>query len=120
MMLSALPIVIVFLFYVIYRQANPVFAELSDKAFNKIVEWIGNIFKHISFIRIMFVAVGVFLLSGVLFQRGNLFFANEDGQFIDKIHRKKNRIFSPHILMHFKNEFLSGIILLVLMNTMNW
>ena len=116
LMLSGLPVIIVIIFFMIYRVSNPMFANFTDRFFEEIGAWFQNIFRHISFVRILFILSGIILLSALLFNRGYHVFAREEEQFNDKISRKRRALRWPFLRLDFRNEYLSGIILLVMMN----
>jgi hypothetical protein len=114
--LSGLPIAIVIIFYLIYRAANPVFAEVTDKIFENIADWVNNFFKYISILRILFILSGVLVLSGILYSRRINLFVKEESQLNDDISRKRRFVRWPFLKLDLKNEYMSGILLLVLMN----
>jgi len=117
-MLTLLPLLIVIIFFTIYRVANPMFANFTDDILKNIGDWINNILKHISLARILFIIAGIIILSAFLINRGYNVFAKEEQQFTDDITRKRKIIRWHYLPMGFKNEFLSGMILLVMMNIM--
>jgi hypothetical protein len=119
LLLSLLPVAIGLIFLVIYRVANPVFAEVTDNAWNSFSRYIRDIFRNISLVRILFLAFGLFLISGILIHRGYTFFKQEEEGFSDGITRqRKSRGMYPYLRMGFKNEYISGIMLMVIMNAM--
>lgn len=116
--LALIPLTVGLLFFIIYRVANPIFAELTNSFWKTIEDWFTELFKHISFARIMFLLLGLGIISGLLIHRGYQLFQREDAQFANDIVRTRKRTLFGYISMDFKYEVISSLILLVLMNIM--
>jgi len=132
--LAIIPLIIVFIFYFIYAVSNEKFNFYSQKVFNNISDFIFNILKDYSFVRFMFILLGLILLTGVLHGRSLPLIKNLDLLFTEKLIRNKslkliwltnNKKYIPlfrviNIFRRKMNALVSenriGIILLILVN----
>ncbi len=117
-LVSIFPILIGVVFFMIYRISNPIFAEVTDTFWKEIGIKISELLKHISVLRMLFVLLGLFLLSGMLIHRNYSLFAHEEALLADSITRKRSKPWSAYFSIAFKNEYWSGLILLIIMNLM--
>lgn len=116
--ISLIPLLVALLFFIIYRTANPVFADITDHLLTHIEHWITRFFETISVARILFLILGLFIISGILFVRRNRIFKKEESQYSDHIPRVRKRIARKFLNMEFRHEYISGMVLLVLVNAM--
>jgi hypothetical protein len=115
---SMLPVFIVMVFYFIYTVGNPVFADLGNRFFREIGHWIEVFFRNISPLRLLFILSGLVLISGILYHRNPFKLLKAEEELKDDLVRSRMRFRIPFLRMDFRNEFLGGIILMVLMNLM--
>ncbi len=123
--LSLLPLLFLFIFYWIFKFANPVFDKLSDDFFSAINDWIVKVFGEISFARVWLFILGFILLGWACFNAGFNQFAKSESGFNDQIIRRRfpRRTLHPYqqrkvrpLKMGLKNEHITGIILVVMLN----
>lgn len=117
--LSIIPLIAFGVFFGIFRVANPVFLELSDQVFFQIQSFFQNIFLHISFPRLVFVLLGIYLIISILYRWQVLDFIlqNElkESETVKRIREKS--IFSFKTLA-LKSECQTGVILMVMVNVL--
>ena len=132
--LAFIPVVIFVVFYSIYAYSNPVFNSYSNTFWNTIGEYLYKIFIDYPVLRFIYIFFGLFLVTGILFNRKITVFSDIDSSFLDSLLR--NREFKTHSrvkplkkrsLMYdlfsykfkpntLKLEYKMGLILIVMMN----
>jgi len=134
--ISAIPIFILWLFYIIYKNANPVFDKLSVKFLDIFMKYLTPLFKNISFAHILFILLGLGLTAWVLFKTELGHIILQQGKMSDNLIRRKKKLTeaekqslrqlhekSPSfyrsrfaLKLRLKYELLSASILLILIN----
>ncbi len=109
--LSIVPLILVGVFYGLYALANPAFANLSGRAWNKILPWI---IPNIDVNRTLFFLAGLAITSGLLWP------THLCAEFREKIkakvllrNRKPNALFG---FMDLKMEYRSALVLMISLN----
>ncbi len=133
--LAVLPVLIFIVFYSIYAYSNPIFNDYSNSFWDEIRKFLDRIFIDYPFARIMLIFFGLFIVTGVLYNRGIKVFLKLDESFLNTLIRDKYRKISSRIgvrtdlLKAFKNlfkfkmkslltEHKIGIILLIMVNAL--
>jgi len=124
-----IPIIIFIIFFVIFRIANPVFDKLSSGLLNSIGEFLYHAFREISFVRLVFFAMGLWLISGVFLNSNYNYFSKNEIHQHDVISRIRNKILpliSPagkpliitkkRLSLALKKENLAAIVLMASVN----
>jgi hypothetical protein len=108
------PLFIAFIFILIFRQANPVFMKYTDSFMETISQWLANV----SWAWFFFMILGLLVITAILY-RGiypkNFDFELEKG---DVALRKRKYLDKeiPNRFTRFKNEYLSGVVMILLVN----
>jgi len=128
---ALIPIFVLIIFYIIFKNANPVFEKFSDKIFQNINDLFSEIFKNISFGRIIFTLWGLSVIAWIIFNSKNNFFSEFEKQFKEIVERKREKrvIFqianqannlnnraNNKIKLNLKNEFRTAILLIISIN----
>lgn len=130
-----IPIIILLLFSMLYRFANPVFGEFINESMLAIGNFFTRFFSWFSWERFGFLVAGLFVTCGLLLKSSNNWFSTADLQKTDILLRRKNDIvawkktgwydllfiFIGKIatgVMALRNENRTGIITLVLLNVL--
>lgn len=133
--LAILPVLIFIIFYSIYAYSNPIFNDYSNSFWDEIRKFLDRIFIDYPPARIVFIFFGLFIATGVLYNRGIKVFLKLDESFLNTLIRDKYRKISSRIgvrtdllkafkkLFKFKMKSLLtenkiGIILLIMMNAL--
>jgi hypothetical protein len=132
--LSLIPVLILWAFYIIYKIANPVFDSLAIRFFNWIINHVSPYFKNISILHIGFILFGFAITSWVLFKTNLSHILQRQSGMSDHLNRTrknlnykyrlnkgivKESIFygnKPAISLKLKSEFISALVLLILIN----
>jgi len=127
--LSIFPLIILFLFYVIFINANPVFDDFSNRFFNSFSDFITPFFKAISFARLIFILFGFVIIAWVLIKIDLHKVLTKESKKNECIIRKRKKrrkiIINPDdtsykynfsISLGLKYEFISALILLIFVN----
>ncbi|NJO88135.1 MAG: hypothetical protein HC831_03580 [Chloroflexia bacterium] len=104
--LSLVPIVILFVFYSIYINANPVFENYAAKLLRKVGEALANFFEAISFARMLFIVLAMFVTAWFLFKTNLEFlFKKESLKKQNLIRKRLKRHFpSPEYIRNLKDN----------------
>lgn len=89
MKIAIIPLIILYVFYWIFKFANPVFDQITDSFFGAINERIVQVFKTISIVRILLFVFGLFILSWGLFGGYHKWAIAEESKLNDTIQRKR-------------------------------
>lgn len=111
-----IPIVIILLFILLYRNSNPVFDELVSDFLNSINDCLVLFFENVDFALFLTILICLFISNLIVFKTINKKIIDSDinGSFILKrIKIKKNRFFKFNDL---KNEYKAGVFLLFVLN----
>jgi len=120
--LTIIPFLVLIIFYIIFRIANPIFNELMHNITARVVEFFEEIFNNFPWIRFLFILLGIFLISGIIYNGHIKKFANKDISNKDIIFRKrkkqkpeKQRKLKVNPI-RLKDETRTGIILIISVN----
>ncbi len=123
--LTLIPLVVLFIFYWIFKFANPIFDEISTKFFTKIGDWLRELFKDISATQVLFVIWGFTLMIYFLYKKINAKEIEFENNYSDKIIRQrkpkdKKGIYSTvrKLKLDLVNEYRTGLILIFLINAL--
>jgi len=134
--LSVLPLVVLLVFYSIYINANLVFNDYAGKVLSRIGEALANFFESISFVRILFVILGLLITAWFLFKTNLSFLHKKESkknqilirtrvkqlfpnpEYIRRLKEKTPVLYRRRFALSFKlkNEYISAIVLLLLVN----
>ncbi len=120
--LSLVPMVALFIFYWIYKLANPVFDELSSHFWNTIGDSIADVFKNFSFDRIFFGMIGLLIAVIALFQPAIQSVLESELRLFDRLFRTKKRYGKKKASLHYfktlslLDEYQSALIMVGLIN----
>jgi hypothetical protein len=93
--LALLPLMFFTVFYAIYAYSNPMFNSYSVTFWDKVGEYLYDIFVNYPLLRFIFIFFGLFLIMGVLYNRNIKIFSTMDNAFLDLLHRdKENKVYS--------------------------
>lgn len=130
--LFILPLIVVFLFSLIYRMANPVFDSYLYDFENWIGSFIGNLFERLSLSSLLFFIVGFFLTGALLIKSSRTYFVKRDAlksvtiirerrtkrtvnnHFMSEGNPRSNLKFPMIPVLGLKNERYSAIVMLSL------
>lgn len=107
--LSLIPLLFLILYSVLFSAGNPVFKDYSQAAFGNIFHW----FEDFQWGQFFFLLLGVFILRWG-FMRTRKGFLKLSGQ--DKLQRRRKRVDLSGLQVHLKREYISAIILFVMLN----
>lgn len=124
--LIMIPLGVLFVFYLIFLAANPIFAEISGDFWNAIGNMIEYFFDDLTLAKMVFIVFGTALITWTLFSAVFPFFEVSESQKYNDIDRNKikgkflemkKRGYRLKLKMNsLKNEYRSVLILLVSIN----
>jgi len=111
-----IPLIIIVVFIVIYRNSNPIFDDFVEHVNEYIQKGFNSIFKNFDFVIVITFIIGL-ILSNFFFLRtynGNVIKNDiESSDELKRIRRKKYKNYKTYAL---KNEYKAGIFLLCILN----
>ena len=113
-----IPLFIIFLFIIIYRNSNPVFDKLISNFLNFTYKYIALFFENIDFTLFFTILICLFISNLIIFRTIDKNSIDNDinASFLLKRTKvKKNRFFKFNDL---KNEYKAGIFLLIVLNVL--
>jgi hypothetical protein len=121
--LTLIPIVVLYIFYWIFKFANPVFDDLSDQFFTTILEGLRMIFKNITVLEILFTVWGFIITGWFMYKMRNDYVVYDELKNNDIIIRKRRKkIINKYLYgktglkMRLKNEYRSGLLMIAAVN----
>ncbi len=117
-----MPLLILPIFYALFVGANPKFAKLSDKIFGKFFDFIEMLFENISFLMLVFYALGFFVMIYIVYKRDLLDLVKKELGFKEnlfRVRKKKNPYKQNNakgLLSGLKMEYLSSLVLVIMLN----
>lgn len=112
-----IPLFIVFLFLVIYANANAVFGDLFDKTFNRLFQALATLFEEIDFSIVTVTIFGLFVSVILLFHTANTKWIDRDREAMDVLSRIRKRWKHWSVPMNaLKTEYRAALFLLISLN----
>jgi hypothetical protein len=111
-----IPIIIILIFIVLYRNSNPLFDNLLARILKSFSEAIDYIFKNIDFQILGTFIFGLLFSNFLILRSGNQKIKTKDASSTDKLFRSKNNIFRYRNTTGLKNEYKAGVFLLLALN----
>lgn len=113
---SIIPLLVLSLFFFIFKAANPRFDSLTANFTENILHAIEYCFDHVSIGRILFALSGAILLTGVIFNAKIKNLLKWDTSRSDEVQRVKKKGRRHFKMLDLKKEFRMGLILLAMVN----
>lgn len=111
--LSVLPLIVLVVFFLLYSAANERFAELTNNAVDFIINFISF---DISFDRVFFILLAMFVCGGLMLKNKNTAYVNWEAQKTEDITRSRQKSKHSKGMLDLKNEFRMQLILLGSLN----
>ncbi|SNR41925.1 DUF4153 domain-containing protein [Hymenobacter mucosus] len=92
--LLVLPLVVLFVFHILFSMANPVYSQLSSKVLAQLGDWLTWLLSGISVPHLLFFLVGLSVTIGALVVVPFHFFADSESRFGEFVRRQRNRVAS--------------------------
>ncbi len=112
-----IPLLFFFIFYFIFKIANPVFHDITREFGQDLADFIERVFKDISFVRIMFILSGAYIISSILFNWNLHDILEWESSYSDRITRirrtVRNTAFNTVSLI---NEYKIALIMIIAVN----
>lgn len=118
--LFVIPLIVCFIFYWIYKIANPAFDELSNRFFQNISDYVARFFDSFSIGRCIFILFGMTIISGILINsniRVLMLWENKSQDSLEVSPLEAVETGTPR-LVSLSDEYKISLILLVLMNAL--
>lgn len=116
--ITAIPLILLTVFYLLFYTANPKFAKLSNQVWGHFFSMLGDLFQHISFSRIFFTLSGLFIVTGIIYTSQPSYIKQWVNQQKDRLVRqrkiRRGRVFDP--INALRNEYRAALILIGLVN----
>jgi hypothetical protein len=119
--ISLLPILFFTIFFIIFKVANPIFNNLTNKALEYILKWVVTFWKHLDMARFFFWLLGILGLGMCLYAwQVSKFWGLQEEKEEEVIMRKRlkktyNMMYPPNALS-LKNEYRMGVLLMAMVN----
>ena len=136
LLLSVIPVVIAFVFFLIYLASNSVLSDLTDDIASVIGDAFRNLFSWFSIGHFFFLVLGMYITGWLLLRSKSTFFSSKELKYKDHLERR-SRIFRTRtgnvrkdhktrrtgtrlfpVMTGLKNENTIGIICLILLNSL--
>jgi hypothetical protein len=113
-----IPVIIIVLFFLIYRVSNPVFdGYVADLSFG-LSEFLSNIFSGVSWQSLATLFGGMIISVYALVHMASRPILDEDSTSTIQLNRVKRKIRFNFNLVGLKNEFKAGLFLLIMLNAL--
>lgn len=122
--LAIIPIIVLIIFFALFKEANPVFDELTTKVFTAVSNFISEYLGNISWLDFLFILWAFISLSWMLLKKRKDYIAAKEQDFKDTVSRvrkkqqKSNYLVKGNLKPKLKNEFRAGMLLMVLVNAL--
>lgn len=111
-----IPIVIIYIFILIYRNSNPVFDDVMTNIFNRINTPFEYIFSDFDFLAILTFLLCLYITVFIFFRRPSKFLIQVDQEAKENLERRRNRNRKSKRYSALKNEVRTGVFLLFTLN----
>lgn len=119
--LALIPLILLAIYFQIYRVANPKFDHLTAGFLDRFGAWLHDLFSKILTPHALFFLFGLLLSAGLLFRFAPHLMAGHERQWTDLLSRRRTRRArwqAPLALNALERERRMGLILLVMMNAL--
>ena len=119
--ISMLPVVVLFVYYWIYRFANPKFEEMTAGFMGRLADLLERFFTGIFTAHTVFILAIAFACGGLLFKLAPGFVADAEAKLADalvRVRRRRPHWMSPLSLNALERERRMGIVLLIMVNAL--
>lgn len=121
--LAVIPIVVLIIFFALFREANPVFRDLADNFFQHINDFIQKYFRNISYLDFLFIFWAFISLAWMLLKKRKDYIAGHEKKFKETIERKRKKrgtvssyVVKGNLKPKLKNEYRTGMMLMIMVN----
>ena len=111
-----LPLVVIFIFILIYCSSNPIFNKLAISIGTWIQEAFDSIFKNFDFSIVLTFIIGLFISNYLFLRISNQHIIKADLNSSDELMRFKKKFQKYFSLIVLKNEYRSAVFLLMVLN----
>lgn len=123
--IGIIPLIILYIFYWIFKFANKVFDEITHEFFSEINDWIFQILLNFSLVQILFLFWGFTITAWFIYKGAYKYFVEKEKSMSDVIVRERRKIINPNqisarrtLSMKLKNEFRIGLLTIILVNSL--
>ena len=124
--LALIPILVLLVFYFIFKEANPVFDRITTDFFEKINEFLKKYFKIISYVDVLFILWGFISVAWLIIEKRKDYIAEKEEEFQETITRKRaierkkpsNYLAKGTLKPKLKNEYQIGLMLMISVNAL--
>ncbi len=117
MKIFIIPVLIIFIFIAIYRNANPVFDNLMVSIDSFLGDSLQFLFKDFDFTIIVTFLIGLLFSSFILLRTSNRKIEQSDRESTELLTRDRVRHSSSFRFTSLKNEYKAGVFLLIVLNS---
>jgi uncharacterized protein YeeX (DUF496 family) len=114
--LAIIPAIFFIIFYFIYKWAVPEFSRISGEFLQKINDWFLYIFHDISFVMILFIIWAIITTYWLFSKQQRNYLLLSEQKYNNDVQRLRNKQVQRNLKPSLKNEFRSGMILLISVN----
>jgi hypothetical protein len=120
--LTIVPLIVLFVFYWIFKLANPIFDKFTDSFFQKLNDLLIRFFKNFSILKILFIFWGFTVLGWFIYKAAFPQLMEKESKKKDKIIRIRKSLkksdfgYISNLSVRLKNEYRSALILVVMVN----
>lgn len=112
----ALPLIIVFIFLLIYKASNPFFGEYVDLFMDKIDEWLTALFRHVNVPLLMTWILGLIISNFLFLGKAEKTISNFEHAGNMQLLRQRKKHFLSFKTTGLKNEIRVAVVLFSLLN----
>ena len=115
--IAVIPMLIVFVFYLLYDFANPFFSDLASQFLSQFWQGFVNLFEDISFVWLLFIMAGMLFTATIIYRHRMSHIQGLAASLQDDLARRKTGALPPYMkLLSLKNEMRIGLLMLVMLN----
>lgn len=111
-----IPVIIIVLFLIIYRNSNPFFDELLVEASTFISQKLGFVFEDLDFLIVLTFLMALFFSNYLIFRKAKSTIIDIDQNSSSSLLRVRNSVKRKFKLTALKNEYKAGVFLLFILN----
>jgi hypothetical protein len=113
-----IPVIIIFVFTMMYSFANSIFGDLVTRTLIKFTDFVSNIFDHLNGALLFTILSGLVISSAVVYRYANAYWTSLDEKPENLIRVRIMRNKSPFKMKALHYEFLAGVFLLIALNVL--
>ncbi len=116
--ITILPIIVLFIFHLIFKVANPIYKKYSEKYIDSVINFLSKLFENINFNIVFFYILGASIMIIFVYNGYIDYFKSPDKKQNDNIIRKRKKLHIKKLTAGLRLENKIGVAMIFMINAL--